>query len=109
VPFPNLQQCTPNTLSQDVRIRVRVTDPSGVSSVTLKFRRPGDSADVSRVMSRTLNIWSLELSTSNNPPAWYPAANSQSYVVQLSVTATDSIGNSQTTPTAPGFTVTFCQ
>ena len=110
VPYPNLQGCSPNSgLGPTVKVTVKVSDPSGVGSVTLRYQRAGDSSPVNAAMSLTGSIYAVVLSTANGSGAWYPIGNDQSYVVKLSVRAVDRLGNRRTTAPAPGFTVTFCQ
>ena len=110
MPYPNLQGCSPNSgLGPTVKVTVKVSDPSGVGSVTLRYQRAGDSSPVNAAMSLTGSIYAVVLSTANGSGAWYPIGNDQSYVVKLSVRAVDRLGNRRTTAPAPGFTVTFCQ
>ena len=110
VPLPQLQSCSPNSgLGQSVRISVRVADPSGVRSVALRYQRQRDAAPVSAPMTLVGSAYTVTLSTANGPSGWYPAANQQSYVVQLSIRAMDRRGNARVSGATPGFTVTFCQ
>ena len=86
-----------------------VTDPSGVRNVALRYRRQRDAAPVSAPMTLSGGVYTVTLSTANGPSGWYPAANQQSYIVQLSVLAVDQRGNTRVSGLTPGFTVTYCQ
>jgi hypothetical protein len=101
--------CDPATgLGQAVDLSVLVTDPSGVESVVLAYQRALDAAPVSVPMTLSGGRYRLTLTTTSGTAAWQPAPGSPSYVVSLSVMATDMIGNVRTTPAVAGFTVTTC-
>ena len=87
-------------------ITVLVVDPSGIKSVVLRYRRAQDPAPVSVAMALSAGRYMVKLTTTRTMP-WEPSSGS-SYVVQLSVRATDMKGNVRTTPLAAGFTVHTC-
>jgi len=94
-------------LSQSVQISALVVDPSGVKSVVLRYQRAGDAAPVSVAMSLSADRYRVTLTTTT-APAWQPLVGSTSYVVAVSLRATDAKGNVRTTATVPGFTVKSC-
>lgn len=110
MPFPaGPGTCDPASgLGQSVNLSALVVDPSGVKSVVLLYRRAGDAAPVSVAMSLSAGRYRVTLTTATNRPAWQPIGASQSYVVALSVRATDAKGNVRTTAAVAGFTVKQC-
>lgn len=109
VPFPAVGTCDPaNGLGQSVNVSAVVVDPSGVKSVILLYKRAADTAPVSVAMSLSGGRYRVTLTTTT-APAWQPiGANPFSYVVALSVRATDAKGNVRTTAAVAGFTVQRC-
>jgi hypothetical protein len=100
--------CDPATgLGNTVTITVLVVDPSGAKSVVLLYQRAGDAAPVSVPMTLSAGRYRVTLNSTNAPP-WQPVGASQSYVVALSVRATDGKGNVRTTAAVAGFTVQRC-
>ena len=101
--------CDPaNGLGQSVSVSVRVTDPSGVQSVVLRYQRQSDASPVSVAMTLSAGRYQVTLSTATNTTGWPPIAGTASYVVRLSVKATDTKGNVTTTAAVDGFTVQIC-
>jgi hypothetical protein len=101
--------CDPtNGLGQSVDVSVRAVDPSGVQSVVLLYQRQNDAAPISVVMTLSAGRYRVTLSTTTNTSAWLPLPGSASYVVSLSVRATDAKGNVRTTAAVAGFTVQTC-
>ena len=109
MPFPAAPPtCDPATgLGNTVTITVLVVDPSGVKSVVLLYKRAGDPAPVGVAMTLSAGRYRVTL-TSSNAPAWQPVGASQSYVVALSVQATDGKGNVRTISQPNGFMVQRC-
>jgi len=91
-----------------VDVSVRAVDPSGVQSVVLLYQRQNDAAPISVVMTLSAGRYRVTLSTTENTSAWLPLPGSASYIVSLSVKATDSKGNVRTTAAVAGFTVQTC-
>ncbi len=83
-----------------------VVDPSGVKSVVLFYKRESDAAPVSAAMNLSAGRYRVTLTTASNTPSWQPV--NLSYVVALSIRATDAKGNVRTTPAVAGFTVQRC-
>jgi len=106
-PLPAVGSCDPASgLGQSVNLSALVVDPSGVKSVVLFYQRERDAAPISVAMSLSGGRYRVTLTTANNTPAWQPV--NLSYVVTLSVRATDSKGNVRATATISGFTVMRC-
>ncbi len=86
---------------------VTVTDPSGILSVALNYRRPDDASTQSVPMSHaTGGIYSVVLNTAVG--ANWSSVNG-TYVIQLGVSAKDKAGNVRTLSLKPGFTVEPCK
>jgi hypothetical protein len=87
-------------------VRVVVTDPSGIASVTLDYQRAGDPSVQSVPMSLVSGWYRVTLDTGVGT-GWAPV--NSPYVIQLGVSATDKAGNVSTRALQPAFTVEFCQ
>jgi hypothetical protein len=108
VPPVGAPACGPASgLGQVVTVTVRVTDPSGVANVQLRYRRSGDAAPITVAMTLQAGLYRVTLSTAADPAGWMQAPGPP-YLVALSVRAVDGRGNVRTSPTAPGFTVAYC-
>lgn len=106
-PLPAVGSCDPASgLGQSVNVSALVVDPSGVKSVVLLYQRERDAAPISVAMSLSGGRYRVTLTTATNAPAWQPV--NLSYVVALSVRATDTKGNVRSTATVAGFSVMRC-
>lgn len=89
-------------------VSVRVVDPSGVKNVVLRYQRQNSTPLVSVAMALSAGVYRVTLSTATDTIAWLPIPGTASYVVSLSVKATDVHGNVSTSSAVTAFTVQTC-
>ena len=85
---------------------MRVTDPSGIAKVTVRYRLP--TGTFTKTMTKSGGLYRTTLDAASNPARWRPLAGQVSYNARLSVRARDKAGNVHTTAFVTAFQVTNC-
>ena len=99
--------CDPATnLSSTDVVTARVTDPSGIKTVTLRYQLP--TGTFTKTMTKSGGVYRTTLDAASNPARWRPLIGQGSYNARLSVRAEDAAGNVRTTVFVTAFNVANC-